>query len=96
MIVPLQEDLAGGSERPVDLVDLDEALGRLSSLDSRKAQIVDLLYFAGLTYDETAEVLEISPATVHRDLRLARASLYRELEQSGGHDTTLAQGGGAV
>lgn len=77
--VPLQEELAAGPGRPADLVDLDEALGRLSALDARRAQVIDLLYFAGLSYDETAAVLEISAATVHRDLRLARAWLYREL-----------------
>lgn len=77
--VALQEDLAAGRERPADLVDLDEALNRLSALDQRKAQVIDLLYFAGLNYDETAAVLDISAATVHRDLRLARAWLYREL-----------------
>jgi RNA polymerase sigma factor (TIGR02999 family) len=81
--VPLREDLAGAPERSASLVELDEALTRLSSLDPRKAQVVDLLYFAGLSYDETAEVLEISPATVHRDLRLARAWLFRELGASG-------------
>ena len=78
--VPLQEELAASPTRPPDLLDLDEALTRLSSLDPRKAQVVDLVYFAGLGYDETAEVLAISPATVHRDLRLARAWLYRELQ----------------
>ncbi len=77
--IGLQEELAPAAERPADLLDLDEALERLSSLDPRKAQVVDLLYFGGLNYDETAAVLGISPATVHRDLRLARAWLYREL-----------------
>jgi RNA polymerase sigma factor (TIGR02999 family) len=80
---PLPENLAAAPERSASLVELDEALTRLSSLDPRKAQVVDLLYFAGLSYDETAEVLEISPATVHRDLRLARAWLFRELGASG-------------
>lgn len=81
--VPLQEELAGAQGRPTELVDLDEALTRLSSLDPRKAQVVDLLYFVGLSYDETAAVLEISAATVHRDLRLARAWLFRELGHTG-------------
>jgi RNA polymerase sigma factor (TIGR02999 family) len=82
--VGLQEDLAASPERPADLLDLDEALQRLSALDPRKAQIVDLLYFGGLSYEETAAALDISPATVHRDLRLARAWLYRELRQPDG------------
>lgn len=77
--VPFEEELLRAGERPASLLDLDEALDRLSSLDPRKAQIIDLLYFGGMSYDETAAVLEISPATVHRDLRLARAWLYREL-----------------
>lgn len=78
---PLEEEFLKAMERPPDLLDLDEALNRLSSLDPRKAEIVDLLYFGGMTYDEAASVLQISPATVHRDLRLARAWLYRELVQ---------------
>jgi RNA polymerase sigma factor (TIGR02999 family) len=63
----------------VDLADLDEALERLSSLDERKARAVELHYFGGLTYDETAQVLGISPATVDRELRLAKAWLYQAL-----------------
>ncbi|MBK6423240.1 MAG: sigma-70 family RNA polymerase sigma factor [Gemmatimonadetes bacterium] len=90
--VGLQEDLAAAPDRPADLVDLDEALGRLSALDQRKAQIIDLLYFGGLSYDEAAAVLEISPATVHRDLRLARAWLYRELGEAGANDGRVEPG----
>lgn len=82
--LPLQEELAAAPERAVDLVELDEVLTRLSSLDPRKAQVIDLVYFGGLSYDETAAVLEISPATVHRDIRLARAWLYRELQAPDG------------
>lgn len=63
----------------VDIVDLDEALRRLSAFDDRKSRVVELTYFGGLTYDETAEALAISAATVHRELRLARAWLHREL-----------------
>ena len=80
--VPLQDEIAAAPDRPADLVELDEALERLKTLDPRKAQIVDLFYFGGLSYEETASVLEISPATVHRDLRMARAWLYRDLRQS--------------
>lgn len=80
VVTTLEEEFLQATGRPADLLDLDEALNRLSSLDSRKAEIVDLLYFGGMTYDEAAAVLDISPATVHRDLRLARAWLYRELE----------------
>ncbi len=82
--VGLQEDLAAAPGRPADLLDLDEALERLSALDQRKAQCIDMLYFGGLNYDEIAAVLEVSPATIHRDLRLARAWLYRELRHTDG------------
>jgi len=68
---------AGG--RPDDMIELDEALERLSALEERKGHVVELHYFGGLSYDEVAEALEISPATVHRDLRMARAWLYKEL-----------------
>jgi RNA polymerase sigma-70 factor, ECF subfamily len=58
---------------------LDEALQRLSAIDRRKSEVVELLYFGGLTYDETAAALGISPATVHRELRMAKAWLFTEL-----------------
>lgn len=78
----LQEILPADSQ-PDDVIELDEALGRLSALEERKGQVVELHYFGGLSYDEVAEVLEISPATVHRDLRMARAWLYKELRAEG-------------
>lgn len=77
--VTLDEQLAGNDDQPEDLEALDEALTRLSALDERKARAVELHYFGGLSYDEVAGALEISPATVHRDLRLAKAWLYREM-----------------
>jgi RNA polymerase sigma factor (TIGR02999 family) len=77
--LPLEEDVAAAPSRSADVIALDEALSRLSSLDERKAKTVELHYFGGLTYDETARVLGISPATVDRELRLAKAWLYREL-----------------
>lgn len=64
------------------LVALDEALDRLATLDERQAQIVDLHYFGGFTYEETAELVGVSAVTVHRDLRLATAWLYRELSDA--------------
>jgi len=60
----------------VNLVDLHEALDRLSEMDPRKGQIVELKFFGGLTTDEIAETLGISPATVERDWKFARAWLY--------------------
>ena len=60
--------------------DLDRALDRLMSLDPRQASVVELRYFAGLTVEETARVLQVSPKTVKRDWSVARAWLRRELE----------------
>jgi RNA polymerase sigma factor (TIGR02999 family) len=62
-----------------EIVELHEALERLATLDSRKAQVVELKYFGGLNYDEMAEVLKISPVTVRRDWRFAKAWLYSQL-----------------
>ena len=64
-----------------DLLDLDDALGRLRELDERKSRIIELRYFGGLGDKETAEVLEVSVTTVERDWRMARAWLLRELSR---------------
>ena len=66
--------------RDVELLDLDRALSALADLDARQARVVELRYFGGLTIEETAEVLEVSPATVKADWLLARAWLLRELK----------------
>jgi RNA polymerase sigma factor (TIGR02999 family) len=63
------------------LVDLDEALESLAQLDARKAKVVELRFFGGLSVEETAEVLKISPESVMRDWKLARAWLMRELSR---------------
>jgi len=65
-----------------EIVDLHEALERLATLDSRKAQVVELKYFGGLNYDEMAEVLKISRVTVRRDWEFARAWLHSELHNA--------------
>jgi RNA polymerase sigma factor (TIGR02999 family) len=75
----LDEALVVGQAAPSGILDLDEALQRLAVHDSRKAEVVELLFFGGLTYDEAAAMLNISPATVHRELRMAKAWLHREL-----------------
>jgi RNA polymerase sigma-70 factor, ECF subfamily len=62
-----------------DLSALDESLHRLAAHDPRKSQVVELLFFGGLTYEEAAAALGISVATVHRDLRMAKAWLHRDL-----------------
>jgi RNA polymerase sigma factor (TIGR02999 family) len=66
-------------ESTVDVMALDEALRRLAEIDPRKSQLVELRYFGGLSIEETAEVLGVSPATVRRDWSVARAWLRREL-----------------
>ena len=76
--ISLEEATWVGAEPNPDLVDLDQALHQLASFDERKSKIVELHFFGGLTYEETAEVLGISPATVERELRLAKAWLYRQ------------------
>jgi RNA polymerase sigma factor (TIGR02999 family) len=68
-------------ERTADLIAIDDALNTLAKQDSRKSQIVELRFFGGLTVEETAEVLKISPRTVKREWSLARAWLYCLLTQ---------------
>jgi RNA polymerase sigma factor (TIGR02999 family) len=67
----------------VDVIALDEALEKLSKLEPRLAQVIELRYFGGMTYDEIAVNLGTSAATVHRDIRLARAWLLDEIEGEG-------------
>jgi RNA polymerase sigma-70 factor (ECF subfamily) len=69
--------------RAVDIEALDAALNRLAQLDPRQAHIVELRYFAGMTIEETAAVLSLSPRTIKREWTSARAWLRAELEQSG-------------
>ena len=64
-----------------EMLALDEALTKLASFDNRKSRIAEMRFFAGLSVEETAEVLSVSPETVHRDWRLARAWLRNELSQ---------------
>ena len=75
--VPLDEAAVMSEERATDLIALDEALNDLATLDPRKSKVVELRYFGGLSIEETAEVLKISPITVRRDWRAAKAWLYR-------------------
>jgi RNA polymerase sigma factor (TIGR02999 family) len=75
----LDEAALVSPEESKEIIYLHEALERLATLDSRKAQVVELKYFGGLNYDEMAEVLKISPVTVRRDWRFAKAWLYKEL-----------------
>jgi RNA polymerase sigma factor (TIGR02999 family) len=68
--------------KEVDLVDLDDALKELASMDARQGRIVELRFFGGLSIEETAEVLSISAATVERSWASARAWLYRQLNRN--------------
>ena len=70
-----------GPQSEAGVIELDLALQRLAEHDRRKSEIIELLCFGGLTYDETAAALNISPATVHRELKMAKAFLHRELRQ---------------
>lgn len=74
----LDEAILVSSDQP-GLLDLDDALRRLAANDKRKSDVVELIYFGGLTYDETAAALGISNATVDRELRMAKAWLQTEL-----------------
>ena len=66
-------------DRTADLVALDDAMNALARLDPRKVQIIEMRFFGGLSVEETAEVLKVSPATVRRDWSIAKFWLYREL-----------------
>ena len=77
--VSLDDVTLFSEERTADLVALDDALAALALIDERKSQVVELRFFGGLTVDETAEVLHISPETVARDWRFANTWLLREL-----------------
>ena len=77
--VTLDEALVAGGERSFDLLALDEALERLAQMDPEQARLVELRFFGGLTVEETADAMNISPATVKRHWSVARAWLAREL-----------------
>ena len=78
--VSLDDDLAVTGSNTVDIEAIDEALNRLASFDAQQARLVEFRFFAGMTIEETAAALGISPATVKREWAVARAWLRRELE----------------
>ena len=82
--VELDENLIVSDEPRADVVALDDALTALAAIDQRKSQVVELRFFGGLGIEETAEVLKVSPETVKRDWKLAKAWLRRELRQHSG------------
>jgi len=79
--ISLSEAMVATGRDP-DLVELDDALAALASVDERKSQVVELRFFGGLSVDETAEALHVSPETVARDWRFAKAWLLRRLDGS--------------
>jgi RNA polymerase sigma factor (TIGR02999 family) len=70
-----------GKRRDIDVIALDDALQTLAKIDARKAQVVELRFFGGLNFEETAEVLKVSSITVQRDWSTARAWLHREMSR---------------
>ena len=77
--ISLEQATVVGGDRPKDLVALDDAMEALARLDPRKVQVVEMRFFGGLSVEETAQVLKVSPITVMRDWSTAKAWLYREL-----------------
>ena len=80
--VTLDEALVAGGEQSIDILALDRALDRLHEIDPEQSRLVELRFFGGLTVEETAEAMDISPATVKRHWAVARAWLARELAGS--------------
>jgi RNA polymerase sigma-70 factor (ECF subfamily) len=80
--VALEDVQIAAEEQTYDLIALDEALDRLAKVDARQGRIVELRFFGGLSVEQTAEVLSISPKTVKRDWAVARAWLHRELRNA--------------
>ena len=76
----LDSGIVAGGPSVVDLIALDEALDTLATFDARKARVIELRFFGGLTVEETAEVLDVAPDTVARDWRLARTWLLQQLD----------------
>lgn len=79
LLLTLDEAPDVGTSRAQEIIRLDDALAALAKINPRKAQVIELRFFAGLSVEETAEVLKVSPDTVLRDWRLARAWLLKEI-----------------
>jgi RNA polymerase sigma factor (TIGR02999 family) len=83
--LPLDEALIVSREPRADLIALDDALNALAAVDDRKSRVIELRFFGGLSVQETAEVLKVSPETVMRDWRLAKVWLLRKLREETHH-----------
>jgi RNA polymerase sigma factor (TIGR02999 family) len=79
--VEIDESIAWSGGRELDFLALDSALARLSALNERQARVIELRFFAGLSVEETAHVLDVSPRTIDGDWSVARAWLAREIER---------------
>jgi RNA polymerase sigma factor (TIGR02999 family) len=77
--ISLEQAAVVGGDEGADLMALDDAINALARIDPRKVRVVEIRFFGGLSVEETAEVLKVSPITVKREWRAARAWLYREL-----------------
>lgn len=82
--IQLEPGIDVAAEKPAEVVTLDDALQALAEIDPRKAQVIELRFFGGMTAAEIAEVLGVSTATVGREIRFAQAWLHRELRARGG------------
>jgi len=85
--VSLDDAVLFGPQVSAEVLDLDEALKRLAVNDERKSQVVEMTFFGGMTHEEIAAVMKISPKTVQRELRVAKAWLHRELTAGGDAST---------
>jgi RNA polymerase sigma factor (TIGR02999 family) len=97
LLVTLEKSAVAARENPIDLLLLDTSLSKLSAMDSRQAEIVNLRFFGGLSVEETAKLLGVSPKTVKRDWALAKAWLYGDMR--GAHDSpsgTVAEDQGSL
>lgn len=96
--VSLDDALVVGEQRPGVVVALDDALNQLASMDSRKSDVLEMIYFGGLTYEEAAAATGVSVPTIQRDLRMAKAWLYREMtvSQSGAASSAPSPSGSAL
>ena len=90
--VSLEEASRVGGNLPADLIALDDAMEAMARLDPRKVQVVEMRFFGGLSVEETAAVLKVSPVTVMRDWSTAKAWLYRELTGTGDGPQSMEAG----
>lgn len=81
--VELHESAALEWSDPLTVIEVDRVLEKLAAFDGRKARIVEMIFYGGLTYDEAAEVMQLSAVTIHRELKMAKAWMYHELMPRG-------------